>query len=45
VSVAKEWDVDPVEFWELPRVTRMFMIAHSEVAGTMQSFEMKLADK
>lgn len=39
VTVAKEWGLEPVEFWNKSRISRAFMIAFCEVSSFMQSFE------
>lgn len=39
VMVAKEWNLDPMEFWSKPRLSRLFMIAYCEANATMESFE------
>ena len=40
--VAKEWGFkDPLEFWNLPKISRILMIAFVEVSGEMQAFDMK----
>lgn len=40
IVVAKEWNLDPIEFWNKPRLSRLFMIAYCETSGSIQSFEM-----
>ena len=39
--MAHDWNLDPIEFWSRPRLSRAFMIAFSESLGTMQLFEIK----